>query len=42
MKENEATFFMFLLFKIMKCFNETKKMEGEKLNGIWKERDSRI
>jgi hypothetical protein len=33
MKEKEATYFLFLLFIIMKVFNETK-IEGEDLNGI--------
>jgi hypothetical protein len=34
MKEKEATIFLFLLFIIMKGFNETRKIEGEDLNGI--------
>jgi hypothetical protein len=34
MKGKVATFFLFLLFIIMKVFNETREIEGENLNGI--------
>jgi len=42
MKEKETAFFLFLLFMILKGFNETRKIEGEDLNGLWKEWASRF
>jgi hypothetical protein len=42
MKKKETIFFLFLMFIIMKGFKETRKIEGEDLNGIWKEWASRI
>jgi len=41
-KEKKAIFFLFLVFIIVKGFNETRKIEGVDLNGIFKEWTNRI
>jgi hypothetical protein len=42
MNDKEEAFFLFLLLMILKGFNEIRKIEGEELNGLWKEWASRF